>query len=64
MQKRGIFIFSLLILTAVFLSCQKSGTMDVGKSAPPIRLFDLNGKVVSLESLKGKVVIINLWSYT
>jgi hypothetical protein len=58
-------ILLLLFLTVILLSCQKVGqSPEVGKTAPSINASDLNGNTVSLESLKGKVVLINLWSYT
>jgi cytochrome oxidase Cu insertion factor (SCO1/SenC/PrrC family) len=59
------WVVLVFLLGIALVSCQKSGSSpDVGKIAPPISLSDLNGNTVSLESLKGKVVIINLWSYT
>jgi len=58
-------ILLLLFLAVVLLSCQKAGqSPEVGKMAPSIGAPDLNGNIVSLENLKGKVVLINLWSYT
>ena len=33
-----------------------------GKAAPPFALEDLNGKTVSLESYKGKAVLVNFWA--
>jgi thiol-disulfide isomerase/thioredoxin len=33
-----------------------------GKVAPPFALEDLNGKTVSLESYKGKAVLVNFWA--
>jgi len=54
----------LAILVMALLSCQKSGpSPDVGKQAPEISAVD-NLSIVTLESFKGKVVLINLWSYT
>lgn len=58
-------VLLLLFLAVFLLSCQKVGqSPEVGKIAPSISAPDLNGNTVSLESLKGKVVLINLWSYT
>ena len=55
----------LAFLVPVLLSCGKGGQApEVGNSSPNVSLPDLNGELVSLESLKGKVVIINLWTYT
>jgi thiol-disulfide isomerase/thioredoxin len=33
-----------------------------GKEAPPFALEDLSGKTVSLESYKGKAVLVNFWA--
>jgi thiol-disulfide isomerase/thioredoxin len=33
-----------------------------GKGAPPFALEDLSGKTVSLESYKGKAVLVNFWA--
>ena len=33
----------------------------VGKPAPPFTVTDINGNEYSLETLKGKVVVLNLW---
>jgi hypothetical protein len=58
-------ILILLFLAFTILSCQKAiQAPEVGKAAPAISAADLNGNMVTLESLKGKVVLINLWSYT
>jgi len=35
----------------------------VGKSAPPFTLAQLDGKRLSLASLKGKVVLLNFWDF-
>jgi len=54
----------LAILVMALLSCQKSGpSPNVGKQAPEISAVD-NLNMVTLGSFKGKVVLINLWSYT
>ena len=55
----------LAIMVMALLSCQKSGpSPDVGKQAPEISAIDFNLHTYTLESFKGKVVLINLWSYT
>lgn len=64
-------MFRILVITflAVFFSCLTShaaheanrGT-EVGRHAPSIDLLDLAGTKVSLESLKGSVVLLSFWS--
>ncbi len=36
--------------------------LEVGKNAPAFSLRDLNGRSVSLASLRGKVVVIDFWA--
>ena len=33
----------------------------IGKKADPFSVTDINGNTISLESLKGKIVVINFW---
>ena len=62
---KGCKLVFLAILMMAFLSCQKSGSApEVSKQAPEISAADFNLHTVTLSSLKGKVVLINLWSYT
>lgn len=49
----------LLLLTG--LACS-SPVADIGRSAPPLRLPDTAGSSVSLQSLKGQVVLVNFWA--
>ena len=65
MIKKFARFMILVILMMALLSCQKSETSpDVGKQAPEISAIDFNLHTFTLESFKGKVVLINLWSYT
>lgn len=45
-----------------FLATLRQDPPDVGDIAPNIVMADTNGKVVSLESLRGKVVLIDFWA--
>lgn len=38
------------------------GASSIGEEVPEITLADVNGKVISLSSLKGKVVLIDFWA--
>jgi thiol-disulfide isomerase/thioredoxin len=40
----------------------KVASKDAGGAAPQLTLKDLDGKDVSLEQLKGKVVLVNFWA--
>ena len=54
-MKTAFTIFAFLLLTAT-LSAQ------VGDPAPAFSLKDKDGKTWSLESLRGKVVVLNFWA--
>jgi thiol-disulfide isomerase/thioredoxin len=43
-------------------SLTKTDSKDESKPEPELTLKDLDGKDVSLESLKGKVVLVNFWA--
>jgi cytochrome c biogenesis protein CcmG/thiol:disulfide interchange protein DsbE len=54
---RGLVI---LILVS-FLGCSAGG-MEAGYEAPGFRLKDLNGKTVSLEEYRGRIVVVDFWA--
>jgi peroxiredoxin len=60
---RSLYI-QRLILTFFALSFFSNSTyaLKVGDKAPDFTLNDINGKAVSLSSLKGKVVLIDFWA--
>ena len=43
-------------------ACGPAPTSKVAKAAPPFDLPDLTGGRVSLDSLKGKVVVVDFWA--
>jgi len=49
------------IIAVITLSCAQGGAR-VGLEAPPLELPRLGGGRVGLDSLKGKVVIVNFWA--
>lgn len=52
----------LLQLMLVCLSMTGSSQIQRGQKAPDISLQDTSGQMVSLSSLKGKVVLIDFWA--
>jgi len=69
MSKRSLifgFLLTVMIAVAGFSGC---GTKSAGSPAPKVlaneptvTFKDLQGKDVTLESLKGKVVVVNFWA--
>ncbi|MBI5630285.1 MAG: TlpA family protein disulfide reductase [Elusimicrobia bacterium] len=64
MSRRLLTALALLALGAVlFVSLKEtrreSESLEI---APPLSLPDLNGKTISLESFKGKVVLLDFWA--
>ena len=65
MKKRliGLGIFALTIV-GLFLTIQPLLAQGglIGKPAKPFTVTSLDGKTISLDSLKGKVVVLNFWA--
>jgi peroxiredoxin len=57
-----IVVRGLLILMMVFLVGCSTGGMEAGYDAPGFRLTDLEGKTVSLEELRGGIVVVDFWA--
>lgn len=63
-MKNSIIILSTLLLVAIGLSSFKTlkKAPVVGSTAPEIALIGVDGKIVKLSSLKGKMVLIDFWA--
>jgi peroxiredoxin len=57
-RSAGVALAAALVVTA----CGPAPASKVAKAAPPFDLPDLNGGRVSLDSLKGKVVVVDFWA--
>ena len=55
----GIYIV-LIVLSTVYIFAQTTG-LEIGNNAPEINLPDTQGKIISLSSLRGKLVLIDFW---
>jgi thiol-disulfide isomerase/thioredoxin len=51
-----------LALGLVHAHCGREEPFRPGEKAPPLRLFDLEGREVLLSSYEGRVVVLNLWA--
>lgn len=63
-MKNSIIILSTLFLVGLGLSSFKTTKSAplVGSTAPEIALAGVDGKIVKLSSLKGKMVLIDFWA--
>jgi peroxiredoxin len=57
----SLLFFSLPLNAQAAKTVSETGT-EIGRYAPPIELADLSGNTVTLESLRGQVVLLNFWS--
>ncbi len=57
-----ISIFALLALLAYGLLRDQEGPVTIGETAPDFTLTTFEGEQISLEDLKGKVVVLNFWA--
>jgi len=60
-MKKLLLIIALFCINIPFLYSQTVG-LEIGNTAPDIRLPDLKGAPVSLSAFKGKVVLIDFWA--
>jgi thiol-disulfide isomerase/thioredoxin len=67
-MKKTIILSALIVGTVLFTSFSEKITSDVkvglnvGDQAPEIKLPGVDGKFISLSSLKGKLVLIDFWA--
>jgi cytochrome c biogenesis protein CcmG/thiol:disulfide interchange protein DsbE len=57
-----IGIFALLALLAFGLLRSQQGPVTIGEKVPNFTLTTFEGEQISLEQLKGKVVVVNFWA--
>ncbi len=50
------------LVLAVIAQVAFANELEVGRMAPPITLHTLDGKQISLQDLRGKVVIVTFWA--
>jgi cytochrome c biogenesis protein CcmG, thiol:disulfide interchange protein DsbE len=55
-------LLGLLALVAMGLNRSQKGTVQPGEPAPNFKVTTFDGQEVSLESLRGKVVVVNFWA--
>ena len=53
---------SALVALVLAVACGPAPQVKEAKAAPPFELPDLNGGRVSLDSFKGKVVVVDFWA--
>jgi cytochrome c biogenesis protein CcmG/thiol:disulfide interchange protein DsbE len=55
-------LIALLTLVAVGLQRTQEGPITIGSTVPDFALTTFDGQVITLDELKGKVVVINFWA--
>ncbi len=60
---RTMVLFLLLLLAIPALAAGKPNGPPVGSPAPAFSLPDINGKLVSLDDYRGKVIVLNFWAF-
>lgn len=50
------------LLVLLFVAASLAAQLPVGSDAPAIRLPDVSGKVITLESLRGQWVLVDFWA--
>ena len=60
-MRRGAFI-AALVLAAMMAGPAPAAKPVVGKPAPPFTLHLMSGEEVTLDSLRGQVVVLNFWA--
>ena len=55
-------LFALLGIVAVGLMRNQQGPVTLGQPAPNFTLTTFDGQQITLESLRGKVVVVNFWA--
>ncbi|MGE5225002.1 MAG: TlpA family protein disulfide reductase [Omnitrophica WOR_2 bacterium] len=53
---------ALLVILALGLYRSQQGPVGIGQKAPGFALTTFDGQQVSLQSLRGKVVVVNFWA--
>jgi thiol-disulfide isomerase/thioredoxin len=61
-MKRRSVLPSVVVAVLALAACGPAPRSGEAKFAPPFDLPDLNGGRVSLDSLKGKVVVVDFWA--
>lgn len=63
---RIALLILVLIITAIFSGCTRTdepaAAVKIGEAAPDFTLLDVEGRSVTLSSLRGKVVLLNFWA--
>jgi len=65
-KKEIIFAVAILVSSLIFPGCTRpvpeGEGLEIGSPAPAFKLPDLNGREVSLDQYKGKLVLLDFWA--
>jgi peroxiredoxin len=66
MRNAGRLWIAFLLLVVIVnpaMAQQPTANWEIGSLAPPFDLLELDGKPVTLESFRGKAVLLNFWAF-
>jgi thiol-disulfide isomerase/thioredoxin len=55
-------LFSAILISGCARQPAQSGALETGRPAPAFKLPDINGRQLSLDQYKGKVVLLDFWA--
>ncbi len=70
-MKKNVFLIIIILLSVIIVgsvifkkskTSSSSSMIKIGMSAPNFTLKDINGSNLTLDSLRGKIVILNFWA--
>ncbi len=64
MMRISVKILVLMFCLLPLAGCQQDQTVEVGKAAPPLAVFNATGDKVSLARYHGQPVVVEFWSST
>ncbi len=62
MKSKGFFIVFIFLGINTLAYCQEETGLNIGDKSPNIIEEGIDGKIINLDSLKGKIVLVDFWA--